>query len=62
MPSYLSGYTMLLAGQHTQEAYGRMMSWDDDPRAFDMMSKGTGLQPGEGLQVMEIQQRKMQFL
>ncbi|KAL9611775.1 MAG: hypothetical protein Q9167_003586 [Letrouitia subvulpina] len=62
MPAYLSGYTMLLAGQHTQETYGRMISWDDDAQAFDMMSKGTGLQPGEGLQVMEIQQRKMQFL
>ncbi|KAL8788644.1 MAG: hypothetical protein Q9213_001572 [Squamulea squamosa] len=59
---YLSGHTMLLAGQNTQEAYGRMVSWDEDDEAFDLMSRGTGLQPGEGLQVMEIQQRKMQFL
>ncbi|KAI4245931.1 MAG: hypothetical protein L6R42_010044, partial [Xanthoria sp. 1 TBL-2021] len=62
MPPYLSGYTMLLAGQNTQLSYGRMLSWDEDDDAFDMMSSGTGLQPGEGLQVLEIQQRKMQFL
>ncbi|KAI4150585.1 MAG: hypothetical protein L6R39_002233 [Caloplaca ligustica] len=62
MPPYLSGYTMLFAGQNSQQAYGRMVSWDDDDGAFDMMSSGIGLQPGEGLQVMEIQQRKMQFL
>ena len=62
MSPYLSGYTMLLAGQDTQQSYGRMLSWDDDDDAFDMMSTGIGLQPGEGLQVMEIQRRKMQFL
>ncbi|KAL9018873.1 MAG: hypothetical protein Q9185_003844 [Variospora sp. 1 TL-2023] len=62
MPPYLSGYTMLLLGQNTQAAYGRMIAWDEDDEAFDMMSTGIGLQPGEGLQVLEIQQRKMQFL
>ncbi|KAL8995253.1 MAG: hypothetical protein Q9169_004959 [Polycauliona sp. 2 TL-2023] len=62
MPPYLSGYTMLLAGQRTQQTYGRMLSWDENDQAFDMMSSGIGLQPGEGLQVLEIQQRKMQFL
>ncbi|CAF9921572.1 hypothetical protein IMSHALPRED_005207 [Imshaugia aleurites] len=59
---YLSGYTMLLAGQNNEAVYGRLISWDEDPDAFDMMAKGTGMQPGEGLVVMEIQQRKMQFL
>ncbi|KAI4181379.1 MAG: hypothetical protein LQ346_006798 [Caloplaca aetnensis] len=62
MPGYLSGNTMLLAGQNTEKAYGRMISWQNDDEAFQMMSRGTGLQPGEGLQVMEIQQRKLQFL
>lgn len=59
---YVSGYTMLLAGQKTEADYGRLISWDEDSDAFDMMSKGTGIQPGEGLIVLEIQQRKMQFL
>ncbi|KAL8897363.1 MAG: hypothetical protein Q9207_007249 [Kuettlingeria erythrocarpa] len=62
MPDYLSSYTMLLAGQDTEEAYGRMISWEDNEEALHMMTQGTGLQPGEGLQVMEIQQRKLQFL
>ncbi|KAL8886813.1 MAG: hypothetical protein Q9215_005528 [Flavoplaca cf. flavocitrina] len=62
MPAYLSGYSMLLSGQNTPETYGRMLGWDEDDDAFDMMSSGVGLQPGEGLQVMEIQQRTMQFL
>ena len=62
VPPYLSGYTMLLSGQNTPKTYGRMISWDEDDTAFDMMSTGVGLQPGEGLQVMETQQRKLQFL
>ncbi len=62
VPSYLSGYTMLLLGQNTVKTYGRLVSWDEDPDAFDMMSKGTGIQPGEGLLILEIQQRKLRFL
>ncbi|KAI4270320.1 MAG: hypothetical protein LQ337_006747 [Flavoplaca oasis] len=62
MPAYLPGYTMLLSGQNTRETYGRMLAWDEDDEAFDMMSSGVGLQPREGLQIMEIQQRTMQFL
>lgn len=59
---YLSGYTMLLAGQTTETDYGRLIYWDEDSDAFDMMGNGTGIQPGEGLVVMEIQQRKWRFL
>ena len=53
---------MLLTGQNTPETYGRMISWDEDPEAFNMMSSGVGIQPGEGLIVMEIQRRKLEFL
>ncbi len=53
---------MLLAGQNTEAVYGHLISWDEDSDALDMMGKGAGIQPGEGLVVMEIQQRKMQFL
>lgn len=62
VPSYLSGYTMLLTGQKSASTYGRLVAWDDDPEAFEMMSNGTGIQSGEGLLVMEIQQRKLGFL
>ena len=53
---------MMLVGQNVEQDYGRLISWDDDDDAFDMMSRGVGIQPGEGLVVMEIQQRKLQFL
>lgn len=62
VPSYISGYTMFLIGQKFAPKYGRLVSWDDDIDAFDMMSSGIGIQPGEGLLVMEIQQRKLSFL
>lgn len=53
---------MLLIGQKSASKYGRLISWDDDVNAFDMMSSGIGIQPGEGLLIMEIQQRKLGFL
>lgn len=53
---------MLLLGQKSADTYGRLISWDENPDAFDMMSKGTGIQPGEGLLILEIQQRKLQFI
>ena len=53
---------MLLLGQKTAATYGRLVSWDEDDNAFDMMSRGVGVQPGEGLLILEIQQRKLQFL
>lgn len=62
VPSFLNEYTMLLIGQRTPSTYGRLISWDDDESAFDMMSRGVGIQPGEGLLTLEIQQRKLQFI
>ena len=62
MPAYISGYTMLLLGQKSASTYGRLISWDDDDTAFDMMSTGIGIQPGEGLLILEIQERKLGFL
>ncbi|KAL8667893.1 MAG: hypothetical protein Q9202_000358 [Teloschistes flavicans] len=62
IPAYISGYTMILVGQKSASAYGNILSWDDDHDAFDKMSSGIGIQPGEGLVVLEIQQRKMAFL
>lgn len=61
-PAYISGYTMLLIGQKSASKYGRLISWDEDVNAVDMMSSGIGIQPGEGLLIMEIQQRKLSFL
>ena len=62
MPSYMSGYTMLLLGQKSASTYGRLISWDEDDTAFTKMSDGIGVQPGEGLLILEIQERKLGFL
>ncbi|KAL8635059.1 MAG: hypothetical protein Q9228_007413, partial [Teloschistes exilis] len=62
IPGYISGYTMILIGTKTASSYGHVLSWDDDIDAFDKMSSGIGIQPGEGLIIMEIQQRKLAFL
>ena len=62
IPAYISGYTMLLIGQKSPSRYGRLIPWEDDGNAFSMMSSGIGIQPGEGLLIMKIQQRKLGFL
>ena len=48
VPGYLSGYTMLLAGQTTKDTYGRLLSWDEDDSAFGLMHYEIQFQPGEG--------------
>ena len=62
MPWYMSGYTMLLLGQKSASTYGRLIPWDEDDTAFTKMSDGIGVQPGEGLLILEIQERKLSFL
>ncbi|PGH00959.1 hypothetical protein GX51_05508 [Blastomyces parvus] len=60
-PAFLNGYTMILNGE-TVDTYGRMVSWDEDDEAFDLMYSGIGVQPGEGLLILEIQKKIMEFL
>jgi hypothetical protein len=60
--SFLNGYTMLLYGQTKAEDYGKVVAWDDDDRAFDWMMSEVGRQPGEGLLILEIQQKILDFL
>ena len=59
---FLNEYTMLLHGQTTLHTYGKLLSWSDDDRAFDWMMSGIGKQPGEGLLILEIQKRILDFL
>jgi hypothetical protein len=62
VPPYLGSYTMLLTGETSPETYGRLLSWDDDDNAWDLYTSQIGFQPGEGLIVMEIQDRLLRFL
>ena len=62
IPSYLSNCTMLLTGETSPATYGQLLSWDDDPDAWDLYMSQIGFQPGEGLLVMEMQERLLRFL
>lgn len=60
-PAFLNNHTVFLDG-YAGGTYGRLEAWDDADEAFDLMISGYGLQPGEGLIILEIQQRIYSFL
>ena len=53
---------MFLSGRTSPETYGEIVSWDNDSDASELMMLGIGIQPGEGLLVLEIQERILGFL
>jgi hypothetical protein len=59
---FLNEHTLLLRGQTTPKTYGRLVAWDDDDGAFDLLQTGIGFHPGYGLQVLEVQQEILRFL
>ncbi|KAG0651258.1 hypothetical protein D0Z07_1847 [Hyphodiscus hymeniophilus] len=61
MPPFLNLYIMLFEGESV-EMYGRLVSWDDHEDAMEMVSAGLAHLPGEGLFILEIQQRILSFL
>ena len=60
--AFLNNYTMLLHGQMTPDTYGQIIAWEDNDDAFDWMIQGQGIQPGEGLLILEIQKKVLYFL
>ncbi|TVY46706.1 hypothetical protein LOCC1_G004658 [Lachnellula occidentalis] len=61
MPAFLNVHSMLLDGE-TFETYGRVVSWDEDEEAMMKTFNGLGFQPGQGLWILEIQQKVLRFL
>lgn len=61
-PPYLDMYSMVFTGQKCSEDYGRLVSWEEDPKAYQRLHMGCDLSPGEGLVVLEIQHRLYRFL
>ena len=59
---FLNEYTMFLHGRTTPETYGQIVAWTADSEAFECMIDGRGKQPGEGLLIMEIQKKVLEFL
>ncbi|KAI0449642.1 hypothetical protein F5B21DRAFT_493527 [Xylaria acuta] len=59
---YLNCYTMVLHGARDAGEYGRLLSWDDHPDAFDWMVSRKQYLPGEGLLVLGAQEKLLRFL
>ncbi|RYP74766.1 hypothetical protein DL769_003940 [Monosporascus sp. CRB-8-3] len=59
---FLNQHTMVLHGACNAREYGRLLSWDEHPDAFDWMHTRKQFLPGEGLLVLEAQEKLMQFL
>ncbi|KAM5354070.1 hypothetical protein ACJ41O_000720 [Fusarium nematophilum] len=61
-PIFLNQYTLILHGVTSADEYGKLLSWDDHEDAFDWMQNRKQFLPGEGLLVLEAQERLMTFL
>ncbi|KAL8375630.1 hypothetical protein RB595_006959 [Gaeumannomyces hyphopodioides] len=65
MPIFLNGYVMILNGIAMDSSgfkYGQLLSWDDHEDAFAWMHTRTQFLPGEGLLILEAQERLLGFL
>lgn len=62
VPIFLNEYVMTLNGMTRQEDYGRLLAWEDHEDAFDWMHTRKQFLPGEGLLILEFQERLLEFL
>ncbi|KAH0565252.1 hypothetical protein GP486_001349 [Trichoglossum hirsutum] len=62
VPAFLNEFVMMFTGRHTPDTYGELISWGDHPEAFDWLTSQRGIHPGEGLLILEIQERLYEFL
>ncbi|XP_044724835.1 C2H2 and C2HC zinc finger [Hirsutella rhossiliensis] len=62
VPIFLNEHVLLLNGVLDAREYGKLLAWDDHPDAFDWMHTRKQFLPGEGLQILEAQERTLAFL
>ncbi|KAK4151230.1 hypothetical protein C8A00DRAFT_36130 [Chaetomidium leptoderma] len=62
VPVFLNEYVMILNGAMDADKYGELIAWDDHPDAFEWMHTEKQFLPGDGLIVLEIQERILRFL
>ena len=62
VPIFLNEWTMMLNGITKDEDYGRLVAWDEDEDAATWCLRRKQYMPGEGLLILEAQQRLMAFL
>ncbi|KAJ5614194.1 hypothetical protein N7528_007848 [Penicillium herquei] len=58
VPIILGGYAMILNGiEENSRAYGRLVAWEEHPESIDWLWTGKQFNPGEGLLILEAQER-----
>ncbi|KAK3956136.1 hypothetical protein QBC32DRAFT_164917 [Pseudoneurospora amorphoporcata] len=64
VPIFLNEYTMILNGvdEKHPDDYGKLLSWDEHPSNFELAMSQRQFLPGEGLLVLEVQDRLLSFL
>ncbi|KAJ5358486.1 uncharacterized protein N7496_010899 [Penicillium cataractarum] len=63
VPIFLNQYIMVLNGiTENLLEYGKLVGWDEHPDAFDWMTKQKKFLPGEGLLILEVQERLLTAL
>ena len=62
VPGFLNEYVMMFTGRTDPTTYGELIAWDDHADAFDWLSSRRGAHPGEGLLILEIQDRVYKLL
>jgi hypothetical protein len=62
VPAFLNEHVMMFTGRYTPDTYGELIAWDDHPEAYQWLISQRGVHPGEGLFILEIQERLYTFL
>ncbi|TVY91154.1 hypothetical protein LAWI1_G003284 [Lachnellula willkommii] len=60
-PAFLMKYTLFMDGE-TPETYGKLVSWEDDEEGALLMFSQRQFTPGDGLRVLELQEKVYPFL
>lgn len=59
---FLNCYVMILHGARDAREYGKLVAWEEHPDAFEWMHTRRQFMPGEGLLVLDAQERTLSFL
>ncbi|KAK3689894.1 hypothetical protein B0T22DRAFT_499480 [Podospora appendiculata] len=62
VPIFLNEHVMMLNGVTRDADYGKLINWDEHDDAFDWMDTRKQFLPGEGLLILEAQERLLDFL
>ena len=62
VPRHLGHYTMLLNGVSNTHDYGKLLAWASDPDNFELLWDCKQFMPGDGLLILEVQERPLAFL